>query len=131
MIDALLDALLDSLKVFAFVFCIYFILSYLEKFINKRVKNKKSSPAIGALFGLIPQCGVTVTFSDLYLAKKISIGTLIAAFLACSDEAVFILIGSNKWGSLAVLLFSKLALGLLLVTCLILCYCVNKINLKQ
>ena len=70
MIDALLDALLDSLKVFAFVFCIYFILSYLEKFINKRVKNKKSSPAIGALFGLIPQCGVTVTFSDLYLAKK-------------------------------------------------------------
>lgn len=113
MIDALLDALLDSLKVFAFVFCIYFILSYLDKLIDKRVKNKKSSPIIGAVFGLIPQCGVTVTFSDLYLAKRITLGTLIAAFLACSDEAVFILIGSNKWIPLVVLLCTKLILGLL------------------
>ncbi len=108
-------ALIDSLKVFALVFILYFLLSFIEKHINKKLSsNSKVSPLYGALIGLIPQCGVSVAASDLYIKRKITLGTLIAVFLACSDEALFILLASNKALSVIPLLISKLILGFLI-----------------
>ena len=114
-IDILLDALLDSLKVFALVFILYFALSFVENFIARKLSsNNKVSPFFGALLGLIPQCGISVAASDLYIKRKITIGTLVAVFLACSDEAIFILLSSEKILTVFPLLLIKLIVGFII-----------------
>lgn len=114
MIDVVLEALHDGFKAFIFIFAIYIILSFLEfKIANKLNKENHLSPLYGALIGLIPQCGVSVVASDLYLKRHISIGTLIAIFLACSDEAIPILLsyGDSKALMVIPLVITKFVVG--------------------
>ncbi len=115
MLDLLLDALLDSLKVLGFSFIIYFILSFFEDKISHLLQHhRKTSPIIGAAAGLIPQCGISVVASDLYLKEHITIGTLFAVFFACSDEALPILISDfNKALYVIPLLLMKIIFGFL------------------
>ena len=108
----LLDALKDSLIVFAFVFLFHVILSFIETPIsNFLIKRKKTSPIFGSLFGLVPQCGTSVIAADLYIKKYITIGTVIAVFLSCSDEAVLVLLG--KWNEQTLMIFPLIGLKLL------------------
>ena len=114
--DKLLDALKDSVLIFAFVFLFHVILSFIETPVsNFLIKRKKTSPIFGALFGLIPQCGTSVIAADLYIKKLITFGTLIAVFLACSDEALLMLLGAWNEKTLAIfpLIGLKLAAGIL------------------
>ena len=112
MLHVLEHAFIDSLNVFILVFVLYFILSFIEKYINKQLNsNNKLSPLFGALIGLVPQCGISVCASDLYIKRKITIGTLISVFLACSDEAIFILLASEKFLTVIPLLLTKLIIG--------------------
>lgn len=98
MLEVFLDSLLDSLKIIVIVFLFYFLLSFFEAKLSSLLeKNKKVSPFLGALFGLIPQCGFSVVASDLYLKRHITIGTIVAIFIACNDEALPILLSNiNK-----------------------------------
>ena len=114
--DILLDSLKDSVLIFAFVFLFHVILSFIETpASNFLVKRKKTAPIFGALFGLIPQCGTSVVAADLYIKKLITFGTLIAVFLACSDEALLVLLGAWNEKTLAIfpLIGLKLAAGIL------------------
>ena len=96
-LDIILDSLKDSALVFAFVLIIHIILSFVEnKLANFLVHRKKTSSLFGAIFGLIPQCGTSVLGADLYIKKYISIGTLVAIFLSCSDEAFISILTSGK-----------------------------------
>ncbi len=89
----LLDALKDSALVLAFVFAFHVLLSFIEdKLSNFLTKNHKIAPLFGSLFGIIPQCGTSVLAADLYIQKYISMGTLAAVFLSCSDEALIVLL---------------------------------------
>lgn len=93
MVDVLIDAIIDSLKVFLVVVIVHILLSFLEHKISHSLeKNKKISPILGALFGLVPQCGFSVIASDLYIKNHITMGTIIAVFIACSDEALPLLL---------------------------------------
>lgn len=115
-LDILLDSLKDSVMIFAFVFLFHVILSFIETPVsNFLVKRKKTSPIFGSLFGLIPQCGTSVIAADLYVKKYITVGTLIAVFLSCSDEALIVLISDWSTKSLAVfpLMGIKLAASIL------------------
>jgi len=115
-LDILLDSLKDSVLIFAFVFLFHVILSFIETPVsNFLIKRKKTSPIFGSLFGLIPQCGTSVIAADLYVKKYITVGTLIAVFLSCSDEALIVLISDWSTKSLAVfpLMGIKLAAGIL------------------
>ena len=115
-LDILLDALKDSVLIFAFVFLFHVILSFIENPVsNFLIKRKKTSPIFGALFGLIPQCGTSVVAADLYIKKFITIGTLIAVFLSCSDEALLVLLSAWNEKTLAIfpLIGLKLATGIL------------------
>lgn len=112
LLHVLEHALIDSLKVFILVFVLYFALSFVENYISKKLSsNNKVSPFFGSLLGLIPQCGISVAASDLYIKRKITVGTLVAVFLACSDEAIFILLASEKFLTVFPLLFIKLVVG--------------------
>ena len=109
--EILLDALKDSLIVFAFVFLFHVILSFIETPVsNFLVKRKKTSPIFGALFGLVPQCGTSVIAADLYLKRYITIGTVIAVFLSCSDEALLVLL--SAWNDKTLMIFPLIGLKL-------------------
>lgn len=123
--DILLDSLIDSLKVLAVVLLINILLSFFEDKISKRLdKHNKLNTLYGAMCGLIPQCGISVVASDLYLKKHITMGTLVAIFLACSDEALPIMLASGERSALMVLplLLLKLVIGFIagfLIDCII------------
>ena len=106
-----LDALKDSVLIFAFVFLFHVVLSFIENPVsNFLVKRKKTSPIFGALFGLIPQCGTSVVAADLYIKRFITIGTLIAVFLSCSDEALLVLL--SAWNEKTLMIFPLIGLKL-------------------
>ncbi len=92
---AIWHAVKDSLISLAVIFVVYVIIELVEnKISNKLQKTKKFSPVFGALFGLIPQCGFSVVATDMYAKRHITIGTLLAMYIATSDEAIPILLSS-------------------------------------
>ena len=67
------------------------------------------SVPLGAAIGLIPQCGFSVAASNLFAGRLITTGTLLAVFLATSDEAVPVMLASpNGAGKILPLLGLKL-----------------------
>lgn len=112
-IEALLDALKDSLICFAVVLLFNFLISFLDGKLSVKLKKESPlSPLLGASFGLIPQCGFSVIAADLYMKEKITMGTLVAVFIACSDEALPILLSHpDKILMIFPLLLIKLVAG--------------------
>ena len=113
MFEVILDALLDSLKVLGVLLLFNFLLSFCEDKLAKLLnKNKILSPLVGSSIGLIPQCGFSVVSADLYQRKKISMGTLVAVFIACSDEALPILFSyPDKYLNILLLLLIKFVIA--------------------
>lgn len=129
--EVLLDALKDSALVLAFVFVFHLLLSFFEDKLSKFLtKNSKLSPLLGALFGIIPQCGTSVLAADLRLKRYITLGTLIAVFLSCSDEAVLVLLTrpSEKTIMVLPLIGSKFVIGFLVGFVVDLLYRNQKLN---
>ncbi len=112
------DAIKDSLILLPFLFIAYVIIEVIEYFSASKIEHSKLlagkySTLFGASFGLIPQCGFSVVATDLYASKKLKIGTLIAVYIATSDEAIPLLLTSpNKILSLLPLLLIKFVLAL-------------------
>lgn len=93
MTDVIIDAVLDSLPVLPFLFVVYVLIEFIEKRLMfasraKRLLRGKFAPLIGTGVGLIPQCGFSVMATNLYLSGNLTVGTLIAVFIATSDEAI-------------------------------------------
>lgn len=103
--ELVLHTLKDSLQMIPFLLLIYCGVEYLERrygdMISKRIQQaEKTGPAIGALFGCVPQCGFSVFASAMYTRRLITIGTLMAVYLSTSDEAIPIILSqpdSAKW----------------------------------
>ena len=113
--EVFLHAIIDSLKVFVVAFVLYILLTFIENKIAKLLeKRNRYSPLIGALFGIVPQCGISVVGADLYTKDKISMGTLVALFISCSDEALPILLTSGQKAIYAIpLIFLKFTIALI------------------
>lgn len=97
--NVLLDALLDSLKVFPFLILLYVVIEILEEKVSTskqflKYTNGKYATLMGAGLGLIPQCGFSVVASDLYAKRYIKMGTMLAIFIATSDEAIPIILSN-------------------------------------
>ncbi len=91
MVDILIDAIIDSIKLLPFLFITYLIMEYIEHKTKNKTKEtiKKSGkygPIIGGILGIFPQCGFSVSATNLYAARVITLGTLIAVYLSTSDE---------------------------------------------
>lgn len=110
-----LHSLDESLKVFLVALVLYFIISFVEERIAKVLgKKNRFSPVIASALGLIPQCGFSIVASDLYVKRHITMGTLIALFLACSDEALPILLSQtskDNFLSIVLILGLKFVIG--------------------
>lgn len=95
--DVFLDAIIDTLKVLPFLLIMNFIIEILEYKSNVRVQKAMSggfAPLIGTAVGIVPQCGFSVVATELYTKRKIALGTLLAVYIATSDEALPIMLSS-------------------------------------
>lgn len=117
MIDIIKDTLIDGIKLLPFLFITYLIMEYIEHKTGNKAQNivKKSGkfgPLFGGILGVFPQCGFSAAAANLYSARIISIGTLIAVFLSTSDEMLPILISeSASVGLILQILAIKLVIG--------------------
>ncbi len=91
------DALIDSIHTLPFLFIVFIFIELFEYYYADKVntfmkKSTKTGPLIGSLAAIIPQCGFSIIASSLYTNKLITRGTLIAIYLATSDEALPVLL---------------------------------------
>ena len=97
MLEIIEDTLIDSIKLLPFLFLTYLLMEYIEHKTKEKTKEtiKKSGkfgPLIGGVLGIVPQCGFSVSATNLYAARVITLGTLIAVYLSTSDEMLPIFI---------------------------------------
>ena len=97
MLEIIIDTLIDSIKLLPFLFITYLIMEYIEHKTKEKTKEtiKKSGkigPLVGGILGIFPQCGFSVSATNLYSARVITLGTLIAVYLSTSDEMLPIFI---------------------------------------
>lgn len=98
--DVLLDALLDSLKLLPFLFLTYLLMEFLEHKAGEKtrtamVRAGRVGPVFGAALGLLPQCGFSAAAAGLYAGRVVTVGTLLAVFLATSDEMLPVFLGKG------------------------------------
>ena len=94
-----LHAIKDTLPLLPWILLIYVLIELLESKADLRRINRfgaKLGPVIGSATGLIPQCGFSVMAAKLFEQKYITIGTLLAIFMATSDEAFIIMLSSGE-----------------------------------
>lgn len=98
LLEVLIDAFLDSVKMVPFLFGAFLLLEFLEHRTEKmQFFNKvgRAGPAMGALLGVLPECGPPILAANLFSGGIITLGTLVSVFLSTSDEAIVILLGDQ------------------------------------
>jgi hypothetical protein len=96
-IDILVGSLADTYLMIPILFILYFILEYFSHtkqldLISRLKISGPLGPLAGTLLGIIPQCGMSVFVTTLFLSRRVTLGTLVATYLATSDEALPVLI---------------------------------------
>ncbi len=107
----------DTLPLLPWILGLYIIIELLENkadFSRVQKLGGRLGPLVGSAAGLIPQCGFSVMAAKFFEKKYITVGTLLAIFMATSDEAFILMLGSGT-GAVWVLpmLAVKIAVGLI------------------
>ena len=116
--DVILETLIDSVKLIPFLFITYLIMEWIEHKTKEKTKEtiQKSGtwgPLIGSILGIFPQCGFSVSATNLYAARVITLGTLIAVYLSTSDEMLPIFLSEAvPMGTILKILGIKLLIGM-------------------
>lgn len=97
----ILEALVDTVKILPILFAVYYLIELIEfknagNIHKSRLLKGKASPVAGAVLGCVPQCGFSVISTDLFSKGKLSVGALIAVYIATSDEAIPLMIAQPK-----------------------------------
>ncbi len=101
--EIILGSFTDTYLMIPILFSLYFALEYFSHtkqldLISYLKISGPMGPLAGTLLGLIPECGMSVFVTSLFLTRRVSIGTLIATYLATSDEALPVLIANREHG---------------------------------
>ena len=99
-VEILLDAVKDSVILIPFLFLTYLVLEAVEAHASEKMVSLVGSerwfdPILGALLGVVPECGFSAAAASLFSGGAVTIGTLVAVFLATSDEMLPIFISEN------------------------------------
>ena len=112
LLEALHHAFLDSVIVLPFLILTYILIELIERkanlFKSTGILRGKHAPLFGGLAGIFPQCGISVMTAKLYDKNYVKAGTLLAVFIATSDEAFAVLLTSGKFIPLLALIGLKL-----------------------
>ena len=109
---------IDTLKLVLMLFLTYLLMEFIEHKASdkaRRIMTKAGDfgPAIGGIFGAVPQCGFSAAAANLYTGRVITIGTLVAVFLATSDEMLPIMLAGNiKISTVLLIILYKTVVGI-------------------
>ena len=98
-LEFFLHALEDTLPLLPWILLLYVLIELLESKADLTKINRfggKVGPLVGSATGLIPQCGFSIMAAKLFEQKYITVGTLLAIFVATSDEAFIIMLSSGE-----------------------------------
>ena len=124
MLEIIEDTLIDTIKLVPFLFITYLIMEYIEHKTKDKTKDtiKKSGkygPFIGSILGIFPQCGFSVSATNLYAARVITLGTLVAVYLSTSDEMLPIFLSEAvPITEILTILGIKLVVGMIVGFCI-------------
>ena len=76
----------DTLYLVPFLFVTYLVMEWLAG---------AAGPIVGAVVGVVPQCGFSAVAATLWAGRVITLGTLFAVFLSTSDEMLPIFIAEQ------------------------------------
>lgn len=90
----------DTLALVPFLFVTYIALEALEHAAGARAnavvrRAGAAGPVVGALLGVVPQCGFSAMAATLYAGRVVTLGTLVAVFLSTSDEMLPMLVAER------------------------------------
>jgi len=96
-LDVLGESLVDTAKMLPFLFLAYLLIEYIETRHGERIEallagGGRWGAIPGAVLGCVPQCGFSAIASNFYSSRVITLGTLMAVYLATSDEAIPLLV---------------------------------------
>ncbi len=119
LIDILIDCVHDTWAMLPLLLITYCIIEVFERKHTSASDEKiffglqRFGPLIGALVGLIPQCGFSVLAAMLFVQRNITLGTLVAVMIATSDEAIPILLSNPElYSTLGFVLIGKFVTGI-------------------
>lgn len=117
-LEVLEESLVDTAKMLPFLFAAYLFIEYVERRHGERIEallagGGRWGAVPGALLGCVPQCGFSAVASNFYASRVITLGTLMAVYMATSDEAIPLLLSMpGYWDKLALLLVIKVIYAL-------------------
>ncbi len=90
-LEGLWDAVLDTVALVPFLFATYLVMEAIEHAglgASERLIRRAgvAGPFVGALLGIVPQCGFSAMAATLYSVRVVTVGTLLAVMLSTSDE---------------------------------------------
>lgn len=128
----LMHTLEDTIKLLPFLFLTYLCMEYLEcrageQTVTMLSHTGKMGPVVGAVLGVVPQCGFSAAAANLYAGGIITVGTMVAVFLSTSDEMLPILIsGRVEMKEILFIVGAKVLVGL--VAGFLVDYVIRKLN---
>ena len=117
-LHALSHAWGDSVKMLPFLYLAYLLIEWLERHHGARIERALAGGGRwgfvpGAVLGCVPQCGFSAVAANLYASRVITPGTVLAVFIATSDEAIPLMAAEpSQWMSLAGLIVCKTLFGM-------------------
>lgn len=123
-LDVVLDAGKDTLVLIPFLLVTYLALEALEHAAGARVgalvrRAGAAGPVVGAVLGVVPQCGFSAMGATLYAGRVVTLGTLVAVFLSTSDEMLPMLVAERvDAGTVAGILVVKMGIALVAGLCI-------------
>lgn len=116
--DIFIEALKETGLMLPWLFLAYVMIELIEFKYGNRIRDAVQhagvkGPVVAALAGVIPQCSFSVVGTALYSQRLATLGTLIAVYIATSDEAIPVILSQpDKIGIILPLIATKLALAI-------------------
>lgn len=117
LIEHAAHAFWDTVPMVPVLMVLYTALEFLSHYEGSRLLTRARlprafGPVAGALLGVIPQCGMSVFLTSLFLAGRVTTGTLVATYVATSDEAIPVLLAhGSQLRTVGLILGIKLVAG--------------------
>ena len=111
---------LDTLYLVPFLYITYLAMEWLEHKCGARTqaavqKAGVAGPVVGAVLGVVPQCGFSAAAATLWAGRVVTLGTLFTVFLSTSDEMLPIFIaGQVDIATIVRILGAKVLVGMVM-----------------
>lgn len=118
-LHALLHAVEHTWPILPFLYLTYLGMEFLERRAGEKTEQAiqragRAGPVVGALLGVLPQCGFSAAGATFYAGRILSTGTLLAIFLSTSDEMLPLLLSSGaSLGKILTILGVKVVFAML------------------